>query len=649
MIGLSLLNIAVIGLIAASIAFSAFLALFMGQLVLLAVIVEIIIGALLSWLFFGAIGNQAAAVVYGLPTRLGQSFSSTWKNTGKAIGLAFRIFIYSGAWMIFIVLLLYPIVNTVLGAGAEYQYMSVLHADPVLLAQGFISNDTPGRIMELPYQQGPSLRGTVLTIINFALALAGLITIIIATIRSVRTTMAFPTLLAHPEMSAKEALEHSKEITKKRWWLTFSYLTVFSFILTGIPLLLNLAAAFEPLAFLKGLTGIITLVLGVISLPLMACFLQVFSFELGNPLKTVRLHWMMIILAILSILAPPAVSFATAYMNAASMVKNFSSGKQSYIDTLTGMPDIKTSKPDINSLIKASEKIPTDADRIVNLAKWIPAIEKFKEEKGYYPSENTCIGTSFEPEDYYDGDAYEISHDTQTISAAFGRTAIFNCSQVYQYLGMDSYALYATLDDTKKNNLDTPFKTLEEAKGFKPSSGGKFYVIFKDHSGEMLKVNAVTAAKEITSKNDDKRLTILSSMSRAIQNYRNDKGEYPPISGCTDMDLKEELTPYFPDKTMPKDPTGFTISGMDDGKAFSGCHMYYQNLGSDHYALYMSFEDPSRNDVEKIFKDYEETKSFIPKSGGKYYVIIVGGPTTKLPPTPAFNTPADVSLPTPLM
>lgn len=265
-IGLSFLNIAILGAIIVFIYPIIIIQIFrMGTAGIFLLVIPFLLTMILNWLFFGVISNQAAGVLSEQNPKLGESLSLTFKTTGKAINLAFKIFIYSGAWIAILI--------------------------PLLSAGTSMAN-----------------LGFFMVLITFVYAfIAGVVAIIVA-IRMPYATFAFPVLTAKPDISAKEALQFSRKITKKKWFLVVLTMMSFSFLLGAAPTIIALIGTISGIGFLNLVAIIVSLTLGLLGLPLTLCFLQVFLFQISNPSKKPVLSPAIVIPAIILMIAPIMLS-----------------------------------------------------------------------------------------------------------------------------------------------------------------------------------------------------------------------------------------------------------------------------------------------------------------------------------------------------
>lgn len=310
--GLTILFFVVMGVLAVVSALLMGLSLMLGPIVsgFLFIFVAVLF-VFMAFLFNGTIANQATSVFLGTGVSLGDSFKATARNFFKAIALTWKIFVFSGIWVIFLVLAGFALSNTVLGGmgprfsfvDSAFQYIAEV---PVTFAQGgsgLVGKASPTQLVEATGGGGSS-RGLILTIVNFGLGFLVFLMIFVALIRMIYASLAFPILFARPEISAKEALDYSKVATKKKWWLIVSYLIVFSFLLGLIPAVVGV------LGELMDLTTVAVIISGIFSVftfPLMAMFWQVLALELGNSAHVYRASGWLIALTVLLFLLPGIV------------------------------------------------------------------------------------------------------------------------------------------------------------------------------------------------------------------------------------------------------------------------------------------------------------------------------------------------------
>lgn len=288
-IGLSLLNVVIVGaaiVVGVPIIFTlAFQAGF--AVAPIAMVLFVLLLMLLSYLFYGTLSHQAAATVHEVAAPIGQSVSVTFQSTGKAINLAWKTFIYSGLWLILLLLILFPLVNS------------------------------------LAYTLG-NAAGIVMVIANFVLGLGGLVCCLIASIRFVRAILAFPILMANHDLKAQEALDQSVQLTKGKWWMMFSFITVFTFLLGLIPMAVNIAAAMTKINALSIVALVIGAVFAILSYAMNVSFFQVLAEKLSNATITMKLHPGVLIGALLIFLAPIILSVALPLLGIMALQSQFS-------------------------------------------------------------------------------------------------------------------------------------------------------------------------------------------------------------------------------------------------------------------------------------------------------------------------------------
>lgn len=400
---------------------------------------------LLNFLFYGAIASQAVAAMHGLSVALGQSFSTTYKNTLKAINLVWKIFVYSRIWLLVFILLLYPVAH-------------------MLLA---------------------SLGGTAFMIINFILGLAGLLCIVFALIRFLRATMAFPTLMARPELSAKEVFKQSIEMTKGKWWLIFSFVTIFTFLIAFIPVAINLAALFTGMGSIKILSFLATAIFGILSYSMTVSFAQVLADNLSDKHKTTKLHTGVLVGAILIFLTPIIFGVALSFMGLMTLkplistVESVKIATQEQFNSSTQTVPATSPKNKTGSLIKSK-----DPQRVQNLEAILAAIEKYHTENNIYPNKSHCSTNFFTKQWPYLKDFKEpndVSYLEITARLLYSTDGTYinvMCNApIYQYLGENNFALYVKVESPTHGNIDKIFTNASEAIQFKTQTSGQYYII----------------------------------------------------------------------------------------------------------------------------------------------------------------------------
>jgi hypothetical protein len=406
-------------------------ALAMGPVVMIAgTVVFGLIQGMFLFLFYGAIAGQAASAIHDNQVKVGESLNTAFKNIGKAIALTFRIFLYSGLWVIFAVLVLFAL-------------------SPML------------------FQSTPM----VLIIGNFVLGAVGLISILVASIRAIRTTMAFPLLMADPEISAKEALDESLRITKGKWWLVYCFLTVFPVLIGLVPLVINVLGAVTGVAIINTVAVIASAIFGILSYSLTVTFFQVLANSLGDSSKQVKLHIGVIISAILIFLAPLILGFAFASLIPALLKNIYPTGSvmpSTYTPT-SGFLQQTSQEQTAGTIDPAAVKV-RDEQRIENLKTLLAYIEKYHASTGVYPDETHCVGDIFTEKWPYLKGTERIGN----VFSASGRTASINyydyrngenlsCGTIFVTFGGDNFALLTGVEDKANGNTEEFLKELDAA------------------------------------------------------------------------------------------------------------------------------------------------------------------------------------------
>ncbi len=410
---------------------------------------------LISYLFYGSMSNQAAAAIRGLPTRFGESVSSTFKNTGRIIYLLFKIFIYSRIWLMFVILILFALIGM----------FGALLGGPVLVM-----------------------------ILSFILGLSAPVIIIYSMVRSLRACLAVPVLMADPELTAQESLEKSLELTDHKWWLVFSFLTVFGFLMTAFPTLLTFLGLLTKSTVIVGVANIITVIFGILSYAISLSFFQVLVDRLDDAGRIIKLHVGVLIGAIVVLLLPVIVGVAVPLLGLSTsessldsdlsnaLLKNMiSTSSNKDVEPVLGVGEgLQEPAKVLTEEEKAAAKI-DDAARIDNLKKLEAAVEKYHGETGIYPDKNHCV-TRLSVDDWNYLKGFETDDKVKNLQFSelvkFPSRVGFSCySQLYQYLTGDNYAFFTPVDDPANGNIGTFFTSLEEAQNFQPADGGKYYAL----------------------------------------------------------------------------------------------------------------------------------------------------------------------------
>jgi hypothetical protein len=255
--------------------------LMLGKYAFIIPIVIYLAVAFISYLFTGALANQASAAYNKEKVGFGQSLGKTFKKTGKAIMVFLRTIFYSGIWLFAVMLILYALINTFAGGG-------------------FIA-----------------------VVSGFAIGAASVIIMIVGSIRMVRMTLAFPKLMSDEYVSSKDAYEYSKTYTKDKWWMIISSMAAFSLLLGLVPLLFNIAGTYTGIKLIAQVAVWINLLAGIIAFPLTIIFMQVLMHELGNPSYFYRANPWLVTLTVL-IQLTPFIVFAVLFL---FFPKNFSTLK----------------------------------------------------------------------------------------------------------------------------------------------------------------------------------------------------------------------------------------------------------------------------------------------------------------------------------
>lgn len=354
-LGVSILNILLVGGVMLAMMPLMFMLMMSGNstaLMVIPIIIPILLG-LISFFFYGTIANQAHSAYNDLGIKVLASFRQGVRLTGRAIALVFRIFIFSGMWMFFVLMLISAVVYAVLGglgpslmgniAGAVKDNLNIENLNfnmpeinfgfnGVLLAQGGLIDPVATSRIAVAEGGGVNSGQMFFVVASFILAAAGLAITVLALIRMVYASMAFPILFASPEHSSKEVLHRSREITRKKWWLIVCFMTVFPLI-TGFPAAITqLLGAFvfavdANFALASNIVAAITL---LFAYPLTVIFYQILAQELANPEHRVKLHGGILAVTLLIFLSP-LIAAAVSYAVIGGMIQGNSSLLEGYI------------------------------------------------------------------------------------------------------------------------------------------------------------------------------------------------------------------------------------------------------------------------------------------------------------------------------
>ena len=351
--GVALLNILLVGGVMFAMVPLMFMLMMSGDrtfVMIIPFLMPVLLG-LVSFFFFGTIANQAHSAYNDLGIKARQSFRQTVRLTGRAIVLALRIFVYSGLWLIVALMLLMAVLTTVMmGMGTSlmgnfdfnpteiwdsFQSAEVVEtayaADNYLIAQGGLIENAPSRIL-VQAESGPSQRNIIMAFAGFVIPVLMLIIFIIAMYRLVYTSLAFPILMASPEHSAKEVLNRSREITKKKWWLIVCFMTIFPLIIALPGVVLNVlnAFVFRGDSTFSLVSAIIGALLVLLAYPLTVTFYQILAQELANPERRLKLHIGLLLLTILIFLSPVLLTVGSVYL-----MSNLMNGGNPIMDSFT--------------------------------------------------------------------------------------------------------------------------------------------------------------------------------------------------------------------------------------------------------------------------------------------------------------------------
>jgi MFS family permease len=252
----------------------------MGKYAMMAIMVLIYgLAALISYFFAGTIASLASAAYAGQSAKIGESLSLSVKKTGKAISLFFRVIFYSGIWLALVIAALFALLPLITG------YLNLGTSEPFTLF-----------------------------IVNIVLGAAAAVISIVASIRLVYASIAFPKLMSQEFVSAKDAIEYSKTYTKGKWWMIVSSITCFSLLLGMLTLLINITTKMMPDAVPGIVILVIEILTALLAYPLMLIFMQVLMHELGSPARYYRANPWLVTLTLLIYLTPAIVLGGTTFL-----------------------------------------------------------------------------------------------------------------------------------------------------------------------------------------------------------------------------------------------------------------------------------------------------------------------------------------------
>jgi len=463
-LGLTILNFAVVGILAVvGIPLLLLAALSAGLIFMpFAILFFVLLAMMVSYFFYGTVSHQAGAIIQNLPMPVGKSFAVTLKSTGKMVNLAWKTFVYTGFW----IPLLLPVILAVLNS---------------LFFSTGVSSGTGNLI---------------LTILNFGLTGLALAFGVIATIRFLRTTLSFPILIRNNEMKAKEALEASVKITKGKWWMMFSFVVVFSFLLGFIPAGLKIAAGMAQIDALNSAATVLGVIFGILSYSMNSAFLQVLADKLNNPNITMKLNIGMLIGALVIFLAPIILAVALPLLALMSLQSRMSS-----LTSTSGNPitsgNITTTDSTVTSQELSGEALitaNTDDSKIKdNLQALVTAIENYHTQTGVYPDESHCVSDFFTKKWPYLSN-FQAPNDIQYQQFTGFMSGInFYCSNpMFQYFDDGKFALFAVMNNPANGNLDRLLTSLDDANQFQASSSGKYSVILHLQGNTAAQTQALT-------------------------------------------------------------------------------------------------------------------------------------------------------------
>ncbi len=381
-LGVALLNILLVGGAMFAMVPLMFMLMMSGDstfVMIIPLLVPVLLG-LVSFFFYGTIANQAHSAYNDLNIKARQSFGRTVRLTGKAIVLALRIFVYSGLWLIIVLMLIFAVMNTFFsGMGSAVMgNLTAIAEDNEIIAQvqplmelvtpaetvsqaevvtpletdvpavsmedssvGFLSGEDQSSITEQPIgilgatsltskNAADSINVMFLLIANFAIGVAVFIIVIIAMIRMIYASMAFPILMASPEHSAQEVLDRSREITKKKWWLIVCFMTIFPLIIALPGVVLNLlnVFVFRGDATFSLVSTIIGALVVLLAYPLTVTFYQILAQELANPERRLKLNGGLLLLTLLIFFSPLLLAAGSVFL-----LGNMMSGESSLMNS----------------------------------------------------------------------------------------------------------------------------------------------------------------------------------------------------------------------------------------------------------------------------------------------------------------------------
>ncbi len=265
----------------------------------------------ISYLFFGAMANQASAGYNSLSVNAGQSLLSTLKKTGKTLILGFRLFFYTRLWLLIFI----PIIFT----GVK-MYVEGVSFDGISALGSQILEGGTEEINRVFINQGIKGGFTIMLTV-LGLSVFAMLVVFASMIRSVRASLAFPRLMSNDFITSKDAIEYSDKYAGGKWWLIMSYSTCYGLMIAVLPMAVAMAASMTKISALGTVSFWISTIFGLLAIPLSIVFAQVLMHELGS--QTTRYHAtpLLVILTILIYLTPPlvtgdAASFVTKNLSA---------------------------------------------------------------------------------------------------------------------------------------------------------------------------------------------------------------------------------------------------------------------------------------------------------------------------------------------
>ncbi len=135
---------------------------------------------------------------------------------------------------------------------------------------------------------------------------------------------------------------------------------------------------------------------------------------------------------------------------------------------------------------------------------------------------------------------------------------------------------------------------------------------------------------------DAQRKNAISQITQALEAYNGSKGKYPQKTAAADGEIQclsevsTAIESYFPNKDLPKDPTGDTQTFTGYG---TDCHYLYvvfddatRKANSVSYAILSKVEQTTSGNTASGTSTTAVSKSAVPAinnaAGGEFYAVI---------------------------